>query len=70
MLAKDALVYLQKIPPDEPVFVLRAQDCLASECVERWALRARAMSVHTDKVGEAFAVAEEMLQWPHRKIPD
>ena len=70
MLAKEAIAYLQKIPPDEPVFVLRAQDCLASEMVEKWAIRARALDVNVDKINTANGVAEEMLQWPKRKIPD
>lgn len=70
MLAKDAMDYIKKLPPDEPVFVLRAQDCLASEIVEKWALRASAMNVNNDKVTGAFACAEEMLQWPIRKVPD
>jgi len=70
MLAKDAILYIQRFPENEPVFVLRAQDCLASEMIEKWALRARAMNVNNDKVTDALACAEEMLQWPIRKIPD
>jgi hypothetical protein len=62
--------YLAKIPDDEPIFTLRAQDCLAAEAVERWAIRARAAGVDHDKVQEAFAIAEEMLAYPIRRLPD
>jgi hypothetical protein len=61
---------LGKAHDDEPVFILRAQDCLAAETAERWAIRARAMGVDHDKVQEVFALAEEMLQWHSRKVPD
>ena len=61
---------LGKAAYDEPVFILRAQDCLAAEVVEQWAIRARSLGVNTDKVREAFDLAEEMLRWPIRKTPD
>ena len=61
---------LGKAHPLEPVFVLRAQDALAAETVERWAIQARAMGVNNDKVQEAMALADEMRQWHTRKIPD
>jgi hypothetical protein len=64
------VAFLAKLPDDEPIFCLRAQDCIAAEMVERWALRARAMNVDHDKVQEAFGIAEEMLQWHTRKKPD
>lgn len=70
MLAKDAVAYVASMPPDEPVFVLRAQDCLAPEMIEKWVIRARALNVNVDKMNDASSVAEEMLQWPTRKIPD
>jgi hypothetical protein len=54
----------------EPVFVLRAQDSLAADLVEKWAIHARAAGTPNDKVNEAFALAEEMRRWPVRKIPD
>lgn len=72
-LAKDELAghgTLAKCNPEEPVFVLRAQDSLAAEMVEKWAIRARAMDVGNHKVQEALAIAEEMRDWHTRKIPD
>lgn len=61
---------LGKCDPDEPVFILRAQDSLAAEAVDRWAIRARAMDVGNHKVQGALAIAEEMRDWHTRKIPD
>lgn len=61
---------LAKLAPDEPYFVLRAQDALAAELVELWALRAKAANCNNDKVLEAKHVSEEMLRWHIRKNPD
>lgn len=60
----------KNIPPNEPVFMLRAQDALAADLVELWALRAKAAGCYNDKVRSAFAIAEEMRRWPTRKEPD
>jgi hypothetical protein len=77
MLAKDVIDAavrgegpLGKCAPDEPVFIVRAQDALAAETVERWAIRARAMDVGNHKVQDALALAEEMRDWHTKKIPD
>lgn len=62
---------LGKAADDEPVFVLRAQDATADDCVERWAIMARTLgSTNTDKLLEAGHIAEAMRLWPNRKIPD
>ena len=61
---------LGKAWDDEPLFVLRAQDCHAADLVEKWAIWARASGTPNDKVQEAFAIAEEMRRWPKRKMPD
>jgi hypothetical protein len=60
----------KKMGPNEPFFVLRAQDALAAELVELWSLRAKAAGCSIDKVNEAKNIAEEMLRWPVRKNPD
>lgn len=62
---------LMKAADDEPIFVLRAQDLLASQLVRDWAQRA-AMFIGNDapKVREAWALADAMDQWPTRKYPD
>jgi hypothetical protein len=59
-----------KLGPDEPFFILRAQDALAADLVELWAIRARAGGTHIDKTRDAVDLAEEMRQWPKRKHPD
>lgn len=59
-----------KVPRDEPVFILRAQDALAADMVEKWAIHARSVGCDIDKVNEAFAIAEEMRRWHTRKNPD
>lgn len=65
-----------KLNPDMPVFLLIAQDCHASELVDKWAIWAssavpqsggRAMA---DKIGEAKMIAELMRHWPLHKNPD
>jgi len=61
---------LAKLAPDEPFFVLRAQDALAADLVEQWAIRAKAAGCHIDKVNEAFSVVEDMRDWPNQKAPD
>ena len=61
---------LGKAADDEPVFILRAQDSLAADLVEKWAIHARSLGCGNDKVQEAFALAEEMRRWPVRKNPD
>jgi hypothetical protein len=62
---------LPKIGPDEPFFVLRAQDNLAADLVELWALRAQASGkCPHDKILEAKNVVQEMREWHTRKNPD
>ena len=61
---------LGKAADDEPVFILRAQDALAADLVELWALRAKTTDCPYDKVREAFDCAEQMRRWPIRKNPD
>jgi hypothetical protein len=61
---------LGKAAPDEPLFILRAQDCHAADLVEKWEIWARASGCPNDKVQEAMNIAEAMRQWPTRKAPD
>jgi hypothetical protein len=59
-----------KIPADEPVFLLRAQDQSAPMAVAYWA----AMQVETggdlNLARLAFEHAILMQQWPHKKQAD
>jgi hypothetical protein len=67
---------LGKAADDEPVFVLRAQDCHAADLVEKWAIWASSAVPHSggramqDKVTEANFIADQMRRWHTHKNPD
>ncbi len=68
MLKKDEMTNpnscLNKAAPDEPVFVLRANDPLAAGVVQAWRLRAIKRGLHEPaKIEEAFKLIEEMNVW-------
>lgn len=75
MIKRDELTHgsIAKADNDEPVFVLRAQDRLAPHIVRLWANTALSHGVHTDKVVEAFDLADQMEAWAKKKgskVPD
>lgn len=58
-----------KIPEDEPVFLLRAQDQFACKAAEYYAyLCEQAQS--PEVAAKAKAHAEAMAAWPIKKVPD
>lgn len=62
-----------RIPPDEPVFVLRATDMLAPGTIRHWAHQANANGAERRIVDAAMAQADAMeaYQKEHgRKVPD
>lgn len=60
-----------KIPADEPVFLLRAQDTTASEVVRFWAnLNSHRIDGDKRAVQLAMAHAVEMDKWPTHKTAD
>jgi hypothetical protein len=64
-----------KIEDDEPVFILRAQDVLASEAIGAWIDDARAEGVNEQKVNDAIEHQRAFEAFrkvnPHRvKTPD
>lgn len=61
---------LDKVKPEEPIFVLRAQDKLAPELVREWACSAEEHGCPPEKVKEAMDCAAAMESWPKRKYPD
>lgn len=62
---------LDKVGPDEPIFVLRAQDMLADARVEEWADQATAwLGKDHPKVVAAREIAQAMRDFPNRKMPD
>jgi len=69
-MAKSGKGCLGKAHPDEPVFILRAQDSLAAALVLEWADRAELLGCPFEKIVEARALAAAMFAWPTRKFPD
>lgn len=58
------------IPDDEPVFVLRAQDILASIAVMQYADLYQAATGDFHHSSEIRAFAQVMTTWSPRKLPD
>lgn len=52
-----------KAGPDEPIFTLRANDPLAPDAVEDWALAYEARGGDKAKVDEALNCAHQMRVW-------
>ena len=61
---------MDTIPEDEPVFLLRAQDSLAIDCVKHWCHLARVSGVDEEMIVLAEIHIERMEAWPVRKTPD
>jgi hypothetical protein len=67
---------LAKAHDDEPVFLLRGQDCHAADLVEKWAIWASSAipaggrGTMGDKIAEARMIADFMRRWPIHKNPD
>jgi hypothetical protein len=59
-----------KIPDDEPVFLLRAQDINAASTVEYWASLSIRSGSDQDIISMAITQAELMRAWPLHKIAD
>lgn len=51
----------------EPVFLLRAQDIMASEVVRDWAERVKAE--RPELAAEATRISDRMRAWPDQKFP-
>ena len=57
--------------PDEPVFVLRAQDVIAPTVIRLWADIAELQGVDVEKVANARRIALHMDHWTgDKKTPD
>ena len=62
-----------KIPQDEPVFLIRAQDITAPSVVNFWAEQAERAGAKKNIIEAARAQSVRMLQWHQQhclKIPD
>ena len=55
---------------NEPTFTLRGQDLLAPAIVEAWARAAEGEGVSAEKVAGAREIAEAMMKWRPKKVPD
>jgi len=65
----------QKIPGDEPVFLIRGQDVCAADAIEAWAGIAKDAGADAAIVENARTFAEDVRTWqrgnPDRvKVPD
>jgi len=70
MTAKEGVKYLlEKVPQDEPIFILRGRDTLAPSIVLQWSLQAQEAGVGVKKVGGAIKVATEMMVWKEKRLP-
>lgn len=58
------------IPDDEPVFLLRGQDAVASATVETWAARHTAMGGDQGLADSAREHVRLMDAWPVKKVAD
>ncbi len=70
MKISSAIAYLQNLPPNEPVFILRGQDQLASATITHWCALHHAYGGDLDKRNGAALAASELLAWPYKKLPD
>jgi len=62
-----------KIPEDEPVFLLRAQDAAAPDAVQNWCLSALMAGARTNIIDAARKQRDAMIEWQRAygmKIPD
>ncbi len=58
------------IPEDEPVFLIRAQDKVASAVLIFYAERARKAGASQELVDKVLEHAALMERWPKHKVPD
>lgn len=55
-------------PPEEPVFILRAQDQSAGALIQLWITLNP--QVNPEKMSSAMKTLEAMKAWPKKKLPD
>ncbi len=60
----------KRIPEDEPVFLLRAQDEIAAETVRHWADTLESVGGSIELADKARRWAKVMANWPVKKVPD
>lgn len=55
--------FLETIPGDEPVFIIRAQDTLFQTVCRAWIREAEALGVDEEKINGAKAILVEGAEW-------
>lgn len=55
---------------DEPLFLLRGRDPLASGTVTEWIRRAKEIHVNQAKINQVIEIATDMALYDHKKLPD
>ena len=59
----------KEFPPEEPIFILRAQDIFAADTLGFYAEQLRRTG--KEKQGrEVLAIAKKFRAWPRKKMPD
>lgn len=64
---------LEKVPEDEPIFIIRAQDAMALSVISTWIVGAIRQGVNLDKVLSAHHHWESIAIWQQEhppKLPD
>ena len=59
-----------KIPEDEPVFLIRGQDMVSAETVRHWAHLNDRAGGDPKLSAQAREQADEMDKWPTKKVSD
>ena len=79
MFKKELIKYLEKIPEDEHLFLLRAQDMFAADTIRSWIHHMFAYFVNRDrrlthkqilKLADAELCAEFMWKYENKRVPD
>lgn len=72
LTAAEGLAALTRIPADEPVFILRAQDLTAPGAIISWIETAQARGVNKSKIDQALTSLGAFLRWPNdrKRLPD
>jgi len=67
---QDLKVLDEKIPKDEPVFLIRAQDLAGADTVRYWAIKNRTLGGSAELTKSAIEHAILMDEWPVKKLAD
>lgn len=60
----------EKIPEEEPVFLIRAQDQVGFRAVQAWAHLNQLYGGSQEMTDAAYEQARKMEEWPKKKVAD